>query len=252
MQPIRRPQVIAHRGASGTAPENTLPAFQRARDLGASMVELDVQCTADGEVVVFHDYILDRTTTGSGVLQEKTLAELQLLDAGAWFGPEFAGTVIPTLEHVLAAIPLAVNVELKSAGDDRIAAAALAVVERAGALDRVVFSSFAYGLLERLRARSSRAEIALLWEAAPLAEAIPLVQRVGATAVHLRKDVSTPEAIAFAAAAGLPVRVWTVNQLEEFDALATAGAAAVFTDFPERFLLDCDVGASSLRSPLQR
>lgn len=229
-----------------------MPAFRRAMELGASMVELDVQCTADGEVVVFHDYILDRTTTGSGVLQERTLADLQRLDAGTWFGPAFAGTTIPTLAEVLATIPLAINVELKSGGDDRIAVAALAAVERAGALGRVVFSSFTYGLLEQLRARSSRAEIALLWETAPLAEAIPLVQRVAATAVHLRKDASTLEAIAFATTAGLPVRVWTVNRLEEFDALAAAGAAAVFTDFPERFLLDCDVGASSLRSPSPR
>ena len=83
-----RPQIIAHRGASGTAPENTLPAFERAVALGARMIELDVQCTADGAVVVIHDWLLDRTTTGSGLVAEKTLAEIRSCDAGGWFGPE--------------------------------------------------------------------------------------------------------------------------------------------------------------------
>jgi glycerophosphoryl diester phosphodiesterase len=239
-----RPIVIAHRGASGTAPENTLPAFLRAVDVGAPMIELDVQCTRDGEVVVIHDWLLDRTTSGSGLVTDHTLAEIRACDAGGWFGQAFEGTVVPTLAEVLRAVPVAINVELKALGDDRIAAAALAVVEQAGALDRVVFSSFAYGLLERLRACSARAAIGLLWQSEPIAEALAMVQRVGATGVHLRKDATTAEAVAETGRAGLPVRVWTVNQPEEFDALADLGVAAIFTDFPERFLLKGDPGAA--------
>ena len=239
-----RPLVIAHRGASGTAPENTLPAFQRAVALGAPMIELDVQTTKDGAVVVIHDWVLDRTTTGSGLVTDRTLAEVRACDAGRWFGPAFAGTLVPTLAEVLALVPVAINVELKSTGDDRIAGAALAEVERAGALDRVVFSSFSYGLLERLRDQSSRAAIALLWQMEPIADALAWVQRVGATAVHLRKDAASANAVEQVTQAGLPVRVWTVNQLEEFDALGAIGVAAVFTDFPERFLLNGNPGAS--------
>ena len=212
------------------------------------MIELDVQCTADGAVVVIHDWLLDRTTTGAGVVAEKTLAEIRSHDAGGWFGPAFMGTLVPTLAEVLAAVPVAINVELKSLGDDRIAAAALAEVERAGALDRVVFSSFSYALLERLRACSTQAAIGLLWQAEPIAEAFALVQRVGATAVHLRKDAATAHAVEQVSQNGLPVRVWTVNQLEDFEALAAIGVAAVFTDYPERFLL----GGIPVASPSRR
>ena len=95
-------RVIAHRGFSAIAPENTLVAIEKAIELGADMVEFDVTVTADGEVVVIHDETLGRTTDGRGKVMEKTLEELQRLDAGSWFAPEFAGESIPTLEQVLA------------------------------------------------------------------------------------------------------------------------------------------------------
>ncbi|HJQ84595.1 MAG TPA: glycerophosphodiester phosphodiesterase family protein, partial [Candidatus Binatia bacterium] len=77
--------VIAHRGASGTRPENTLTAFRRAESLGAHMIELDVQLTADGEVVVLHDWTLDRTTDGRGAVRDAAFADVRALDAGSWF-----------------------------------------------------------------------------------------------------------------------------------------------------------------------
>src|SRR5689334_8396777 len=97
-------EVIAHRGASGTAPENTLPAFRRAEELGADMVELDVQLTRDGHPVVIHDRTLDRTTSGHGAVRRRSLDEISTLDAGAWFGRSFAGTRVPRLEEVLSAV----------------------------------------------------------------------------------------------------------------------------------------------------
>jgi glycerophosphoryl diester phosphodiesterase len=230
------PIVIAHRGASGTCPENTLAAFRRAAAVGAPMIELDVQLTRDGEVVVLHDDTLERTTTGSGPVRQRTLAELRGLDAGSWFDASFRGERVPTLAEVLDAFPLAVNVELKAAGGDGLEARTLAVVEAAGALERVVFSSFAFAALERLRACSVRAALAVLWEHAPIPEAVRRAERVAARALHLRKETATPEAIAIAAAAGLPVRAWTVNAPGEFNRLAAAGVDGVFTDYPERFL----------------
>ena len=229
--------VIAHRGASGTHPENTMAAFRRAVELGADMVELDVQLTRDGEVVVFHDAMLERTTDGTGPLSALSLAELRRLDAGRWRGAAFAGERVPTLAEVLAAVPLPVNVELKpERDDDGLEARALAVVERAGAAQRVVFSSFAGGALERLRARAPSATLAVLWEHDPVPHAIRLAERVSARALHLRKEAATPPAVAAARAAGLTVRVWTVNAQAEFDRLVTAGVDGIFTDFPERFL----------------
>jgi len=231
-----RPRIIAHRGASGTRPENTLAAFRRAAELGASMIELDVQCTRDGVPIVIHDWTLDRTTTGTGAVGDRSLAELRALDAGSWFDPAFAGERVPTLAEVLAAVPVAVNVELKPRGDDGLVEAALAAVEAAAALDRVVFSCFEPAVLERLRRTSPGAALGVLWEDAPIAEAVRWARRVDARALHLRKDAVSPAALDRTAAAGLPIRVWTVNDPGEFERLAALGVEAVFTDFPERFL----------------
>jgi glycerophosphoryl diester phosphodiesterase len=230
------PRVIAHRGASGTCPENTLAAFRRAAELGAPMIELDVQLTRDGEVVVLHDPLLDRTTDGSGPVRERTLAEIRRLDAGAWFGPAFRGEPVPTLGEVLRAFPRDVNVELKPWGDDGLEARTFAVVEAATAAGRVVFSSFQASALQRLRALAPTAALAVLWETEPITEGLRLAERVRARALHVRKDAATDATLRAAAAAGLPVRVWTVNEADEFDRLAAAGVDGIFTDHPERFL----------------
>ncbi len=113
--------IIAHRGASGEFPENTLPAFAAAIEAGAQMCELDVQLTRDGAAVVIHDETVDRTTNGTGAVAAMSLAEIRRLDAGVKFGARFAGTRIPTLEEVLTLVRgrCALNVELKSAGVER-------------------------------------------------------------------------------------------------------------------------------------
>ena len=230
-------EVIAHRGASGSCPENTLAAFRRAEALGAHMVELDVQLTCDGEVVVVHDDTVDRTTDGRGAVATYTLAELSKLDAGGWFGSAFAGERIPTLTEVLAAIRLPVNVELKAGVSPGLEARTLAVVDAAGARGRVVFSSFDPEALLRLRALAADAELAVLWSSRTLSGALSLAKRVDARALHLRKTAASAERFAAVREAGLLCRVWTVNEPREFARLATAGATGVFTDYPERFLL---------------
>lgn len=94
-------EVIAHKGASGTAPENTLVAFKKAIDLGVDMIEIDVRHTKDGEIVVIHDETLDRTTNGRGLVHDYTLAEIKELDAGSWFDPAFRNEKVPTLKEAL-------------------------------------------------------------------------------------------------------------------------------------------------------
>jgi glycerophosphoryl diester phosphodiesterase len=153
--------VIAHRGASGTRPENTLVSFRHAEALGAHMVELDVQLSRDGAVVVIHDWTLSRTTGVRGRVATRTLVELEKLDAGAWFAPDYRGERIPTLQQVLGAITLPVNVELKARGEDGLEARAFDVVAAAGAENRVVYSSFHPESLLRLRQRSPAAAIAV-------------------------------------------------------------------------------------------
>ena len=99
------PLVIAHRGASGDAPENAIAAFQLAVDLGADGIELDIRLTSDGVPVVIHDRKVDRTTSGIGMIGRLSLAQVRELDAGTWFAPEFKGEGVPTLDDVFEALP---------------------------------------------------------------------------------------------------------------------------------------------------
>ncbi len=112
------PRVVAHRGASKTTPENTLPAFVKALSLGVAEVEFDLWATADGGVVVCHDRTLDRTTTGKGLIRDATLAALRGLDAGVWRGQEWAGARVPTVEEVfeLVAGRAVMNIHVKEPG----------------------------------------------------------------------------------------------------------------------------------------
>src|SRR5215472_9877353 len=98
---MRKPWVIAHRGASGHAPENTLAAFQRAVELGAQFIETDLQLTRDARLVAIHDDVVQRTTNGKGRVQELTLSEISQLDAGKWFDRDFSGERVPTVDEVL-------------------------------------------------------------------------------------------------------------------------------------------------------
>jgi glycerophosphoryl diester phosphodiesterase len=130
------PRLVGHRGAAALAPENTLAGFRAAAEAGVTGVEFDVRLAADGVPVVIHDATLERTTSGQGPVAAQTSALLGTLDAGAWFGPRFAGEPLPTLEAtllLLAELGLAANIEIKSEGNGvwPLAAAVVAVLARA-------------------------------------------------------------------------------------------------------------------------
>ena len=114
-------EIIAHRGAFGYAPENTISAFKLAVKMGAKAIEIDVQMTKDREIVVYHDYFLGRTINGKGLIMNKTLSELKKLDAGLWFSDKYKGKKIPTLEEVLKAVPedVELHIEIKKLNVDR-------------------------------------------------------------------------------------------------------------------------------------
>jgi glycerophosphoryl diester phosphodiesterase len=144
-------KLVAHRGASGFCPENTIPSFQKAVEMGAKMIELDVQMTKDGEIIVFHDFTVERTSNGNGFIKDLTLEYLKTLDAGKWFNKDFTGTRISTLKEVFEIIPstIIVNVELKKLGIDErnMTNAVYQIVKDAKRLDLVIFSSFDHQLL---------------------------------------------------------------------------------------------------------
>lgn len=138
--------IIAHRGASARAPENTLAAFELAIEQGAHGIELDAKLTRDGQVVVLHDPTVDRTTDGSGRLKDFTLAALRELDAGSSFDPHFAGERIPTLEEVFAAVGTRtiIDVELTNYASpgDALVEKVVELIRRFCLEERIFFSSF--------------------------------------------------------------------------------------------------------------
>ncbi len=153
------PYVIAHRGISAKAPENTLAAFRMAADArGVDMIELDVRLTRDEEVIVLHDRTLQRTTTGNGTARAYSAAELHAFDAGSWFHPSFKGEHVPTLREVLAGVGdhMWFDVEIKSDWMHReppglLERRVLETVREQNLMDRVMFSSFDHRLIANVK-----------------------------------------------------------------------------------------------------
>ena len=165
MEPLL-PTVVAHRGASAAAPENTLAAFARAAEMGARWVECDVRLTADRVPVVIHDATLDRTTDLTGAVADRTVAAIARLDAGAWFGPACLGEPVPTLQATLDAATrhgLGLNVELKAESDAAASRTALAVVPLLATWPGpLVVSSFAQPALATLARAAPALRLGLL------------------------------------------------------------------------------------------
>ena len=147
-------KVIAHRGASGYAPENTMASFELAVEMGAKAIEFDVQMTKDGEIIVFHDYTLGRTAMGEGMIMNKTLAELETLDAGIWFSNKFKNEKIPTLKEVLKKMPkeIELHIEIKKVVLDNrnIEEEVYSIVLNENRLKNSIFSSFDHECIKRL------------------------------------------------------------------------------------------------------
>jgi glycerophosphoryl diester phosphodiesterase len=230
--------IWAHRGASAKAPENTLVACRLAHDMGADGVELDVQLTADGHVVVIHDETLDRTTTGRGPVGTRTLRELKALDASN--GREgYEGEPIPTLDEVLALVGptgMTLNIELKNSVEPYpgLEQAVLRIVEAAGMAERVIYSSFNHISATQLARSSQPSRVGLLFSDV-LAEPWDYAQRLDMAALHPHwKYVQfVPETIERCHALGMAINVWTVDSPEMVRRLADLGADAVITNRPE-------------------
>jgi glycerophosphoryl diester phosphodiesterase len=233
---------IAHRGASGECPENTRVAFRRAIEQSAGMIECDLQLTADGHVVVFHDWKVDRTTNGKGSLASLSLDDLRSLDAGAWRSERFRGERVPTLEELLElALPhTQLNLELKCrAGAETahlLAMTAIAAVSQRDGFAGVIFSSFDVETLEAVRDVSPYAQIGLLWSVPPFDLAWELARDLGAIAFHPDVATVTPELVGRAHDHGLAVHVWTVNDVTRMVELVRMGVDGIFSDFPGRML----------------
>lgn len=234
---------IAHRGLSCKYPDNTLVAFRKAVEAGADFIELDVQTSRDGHVVVFHDTTVDEMTDGVGAVHDLTLDELKRLDPKCRFLPDVRGERIPTLRETfeaLKATPMKFCVEIK--GRDEAAAEetlthALRLIETCGVLDRCVLTSFKPEDLRLARSLLPVLPSALDPDdktAFTPRELCTQVLSAGANILSLRHDYLTAELVDEVHAHGIPIWVWTVNEEQDMRRAIEAGADAIMTDDPER------------------
>lgn len=248
--------VIAHRGASFAAPENTFAAFTLAARMKADMIELDVQLSADGIPVVFHDDHLDDRTDGTGLISDLEFRELKELDAGAWYSADFAGERIPALDEVLkwAKDRILLNIEIKTAKAETEALTrakpittvletrepctekkVLELIRKYEMEHQVVISSFSYPVLRRIRNADKNLPTAVLYNPHISENSSPpeLVRMLGAHAFHCCKEQITRTGAAQLKDEKIPFLIYTVNDPAEMNELIGMGAAGIFTDKPD-------------------
>ncbi len=225
---------FAHRGLSEHAPENTMAAFWAAVKAGAEAIELDVQRTKDGRIVVLHDFYLGRTNNGQGLLKERTYEELSRLDAGSWFSERFAGEKLPLLEEVLQALPpeLLINIELKKLAIEPAGDFAAEVVELLRRYPRpVLISSFDHYLLKEVQRLDDTLPLGLLYGSG-LIDVFAYAEQnsLKIAAIHPAIEYVSPELITRAHQRGIKVNVYTVRRKEEAELLKACGADGIFVN----------------------
>ncbi|MGL4425412.1 MAG: glycerophosphodiester phosphodiesterase [Cetobacterium sp.] len=229
-------EILAHRGASGTAPENTIAAFKKAIVDGCDGFEFDVQQTKDGELVVFHDWTLERTSNGTGYLRDHNLDELKKLDVGSWFDEKFSGERIPTLKEVLDIIPdnFLINIELKEEySRERGTETLLSDVIKNYKHKNIIVSSFSHNLLKNLKELDDSIKIGLLVES-HLLNLDKYIDNLGfeIAAYHPSKNFIFIKDIEYLSAKNIEINVWTVNSIIDIKNLKKMGVTRVITNYP--------------------
>ena len=221
--------VIAHRGFSKVAPENTLSAFKAAIDAEADVLELDVHRTKDGQVIVMHDNDVNRTTNGEGEIGDMTLGQLKQLDAGGWFSPAFQGERVPTLDEVLSLAKGRANVmiEIKDKTPD-LPRLVHQSIERFQMRQEVFVSSFYQAPIGAMRSLVPNLAIGAL--ITPLQNPSKRAQHVKASMAQAHHKSIDAQDVKTAHAAGLRVHVWTVNAPADMARLAMVGVDGIITD----------------------
>lgn len=234
----RTMKVWAHRGASGHAPENTLPAFELAHMMGADGIELDVQLTRDGVPVVIHDERIDRVSDGAGLVKDYTLEELRKFNMSKNF-PAYGKIAIPTLEEVYELVKktdMVINLELKNSSVfyEGMEEKVLKLAEEKGLADRMIYSSFNHYSMRRVKQLLPSARIAFLYSNGFL-DMGDYARRYGAYAVHPSvKNTEYPDMVRECHEKGIKVHVWTVNEEADFDKMRRLGVDAVITNYVEK------------------
>jgi len=228
--------IVAHRGASGHAPENTIAAFRLAMEQGADMIELDVQRTKDDRLVVFHDTTLRRTTNGKGYLARKIYTELALLDAGLWYSKKFAGEKIPLLDDVLHLLHrhIYVNIEIKpSAARGATVSLLIDSLRRHAMEPYVLVSSFHHGILKKIKNAAPDIATAIIQNPhATFRSPVVSARRAGADAIVCSIHQVSRGRSRDARTHGMPVCVYTVNTPRAVAKALRCNVSAIVTNYP--------------------
>lgn len=249
-----RTMVMAHRGGAGLWPENTMLSFERARDLGVDVIELDVQSTSDGALIVMHDATVDRTTDGTGHVNDLTLAEIKKLDAGSRWSPDGMktfpwrgqGVKVPTLEEVFTRLPeMRFNIEPKQERPS-LAKPLCGMIREKGMINKIIVGSFRQTVLDEFRRECPEvatsaspnevSEFIGLYKAkrdarhSPVMKALQVPEYFGGVQV-LNKDF-----VEAAHLRSLQVHAWTVNETASMRRLIEIGVDGIMTDYPDRLM----------------
>ncbi|WP_145151171.1 glycerophosphodiester phosphodiesterase [Paenibacillus xylanexedens] len=234
---MRNFEIIAHRGASAVCPENTMSAFERCLELGATGIETDVQMTSDGRLVLIHDETLSRTAAAEGWVKDITYDQLRTYDAGSWFHADFAGERIPSLEDLFRLVQgkgTLLNLELKNGivsykgMEEKIVQA----IRDWKLEQQVVLSSFNHASLVRCKRLAPEIRTALLYME-KLYRPYDYAVKLEASGLHPYKLAVTNEDVAAALAHGVVTYPFTVNDPAEMQAMIDTGVQGIITDVPD-------------------
>lgn len=228
--------IFAHRGVSSQAPENTMEAFELVTAAGADGIEMDVQFTKDGKVVILHDELIDRTSNGTGLVRDWLWDDLRRLDFGSWFGPLFAGARIPLLSDLLLMVKrqgLRLNIELKT-NSFRYPGLEEAVIEMVRAYsvhDAIMISSFNHYSVMHYKALDPAAYTGVLLSST-LVDPWEYAGRLGVQAVHPRYRSVDQEMVTRCHERGIEINTYTVDDPEDKEMLKAMGVDCIITNCP--------------------
>lgn len=235
--PGQPPLIIGHRGAMGHAPENTMISFKKAVELHADIVEMDVQLSADGEVVVIHDPKVDRTTNGSGFVGDMTAEEIRSLDAGSWMGEEYAGTRVPLLDEVLewARDVTRIAIEIKNAPIryEGIEEKVVQSIQRHQVEQSALVISFDHAAVKRVKVLCPTVATGILYAASPI-DPVALALAADADVLLPHWTYASSNLVAKAHDVGLAVCVWVANEREEIAFAAGLDVDGIASNYPDR------------------
>lgn len=245
----KKPIIVAHRGASAYAPENTLASIKKAIAMGVDMVEIDVQLTKDKQIVLMHDLTVDRTTNGKGRVKDLLFDDIRKLDAGLWFSTEFAGEKIPTLEEVIETVKgkckLLIEVKRVKTKNPEIEAKIIQLIDKYKAYNWCVVQSFETEVIKNIQAIDKSVECHKLVTMNLSVLPLHLDSRIKTGTIYKYKTVQAinpyfkmlnKRKVDKIHSRGQKIITWTVNEKEDMKRMIEMGVDGIITNYPDRLI----------------